>query len=94
MLDADLASRTIDRSKRAEETEKGLTEQVVTNVQDRKLALALRAVVWNLAEISRYAQMVSEVAINRYLETNSDVCQFWKERKSGGDVRYLKKLVA
>jgi hypothetical protein len=56
--------------------------------------LALRAIVWNLAAISRSAQMISEVAMNRYLESNSETCQFWKERKSGGDVQYLKKVVA
>jgi len=94
MLDIGLANRIVDRSKRVEEMEKSLTELVVTSVQDRKLALALRGVVWNLAQISRSAQMVSEVAMNRYLESNSDVCQFWKERKSGGDVQYLKKVVA
>jgi hypothetical protein len=38
--------------------------------------------------------MISEVAMNRYLESNSELCQFWKERKSGGDVQYLKKVVA
>jgi len=94
MLDIGLANRIVDRSKRVEEMEKTLTELVVTSVQDRKLALALRGVVWNLAQISRSAQMISEVAMNRYLESNSDVCQFWKERKSGGDVQYLKKVVA
>ncbi len=94
MLDVNLANQVIVRSKHAEETEKDLTELVVSSVQDRKLALALRGVVWNLAEISRSAEMVSEVAMNRYLESNSDVCQFWKERKSGGDVQYLKKVAA
>jgi hypothetical protein len=89
-----LANRIVDRSKRVEEMEKELTELVVTTVQDRKIALALRGVVWNLAQISRSAQLISEVAMNRYLESNSDVCQFWKERKSGGDVHYLKKVVA
>ena len=94
MLDVDLANQIIVRSKHAEEMEKDLTELVVSSVQDRKLALALRGVVWNLAEISRSAEMVSEVAMNRYLESNTDVCQFWKERKSGGDIQYLKKVVA
>ena len=94
MLDIALANQIVGRSKRAEEMEKNLTELVVSSVQDRKLALALRGVVWNLAEITRSAQMVAEVAMNRYLESNSDVCQFWKERKSGGDVQYLKKVVA
>jgi phosphate uptake regulator len=94
MSDVGLANRIVDRSKRVEEMEKGLTELVVTSVQDRKIALALRGVVWNLAQISRSAQLISEVAMNRYLESNSDVCQFWKERKSGGDIHYLKKVVA
>lgn len=94
MLDIDLANRTVDRSKRTEEAEKEITELVVSSVHDRKVALALRGVVWNLAQISRSAQLVSEVAMNRYLESNNEVCQFWKERKSGGDIQYLKKVVA
>jgi len=94
MLDVDLANQIIGRSKDIERMEKGLTERVVSNVDDSKVALGLRGIVWNLTEISRSAQMISEVALNRYLESNSDVCQFWKERKSGGDVQYLKKLAA
>jgi len=94
MLDLDLANRIVARSEQLEEQEKTLTELVVSSIQDRKIAVALRGVVWNLAQISRSAQMVSEVAMNRYLESNSDVCQFWKERKSGGDIQYLKKVVA
>ncbi|MGD0176336.1 MAG: phosphate uptake regulator PhoU [Candidatus Bathyarchaeia archaeon] len=94
MLDVELANQVIARSKRAEEHEKDIIELVVSSVQERKLALALRGIVWNLAEICRSAQMVAEVAMNRYLETNSDMCQFWKERKNGGDVQYLKKVVA
>jgi phosphate uptake regulator len=94
MLDVELANHIIARSKRAEEHEKDVIELVVSSVQERKMALALRGIVWNLAEISRSAQMVAEVAMNRYLESNSDMCQFWKERKSGGDVQYLKKVVA
>jgi len=94
LLDVSLANRIVDRSKRVEETERTLTDLVVATVQDRKVTCALRGVISNLVHISRSAQMVSEVAINRYLESNSDVCQFWKERKSGGDVQYLKKVVA
>jgi hypothetical protein len=54
----------------------------------------LRGIVWDLAQISHSSQMVSEVALNRYLESNTDVSQFWKERKSGGDIQYLKKIAA
>jgi phosphate uptake regulator len=92
--DVELANEIVARSKRAENMEKDVIELVVSSVQERKLALALRGIVWNLAEITRSAQTVAEVAMNRYLESNSDLCQFWKERKSGGEVQYLKKVVA
>ncbi len=94
MLDVDLANQIIARSEHVEELEKDVTELVVSSVQERKLAIALRGIVWNLAEISRSSQMVAEVAMNRYLESNSDICQFWTERKSGGDIQYLKPVVA
>ena len=94
MLDVDLANRIIIRSKEIEHMEKSVTERVMASVQDGKVALALRGIIWSLTQISRSAEMISEVALNRYIESNSDVCQFWKERKSGGDVQYLKKLVA
>ena len=94
MLDVDLANRIITKCERFEKLEKDLTEQVVSLIQNRKIAVALRGVVWNLTEISRAAKMICEVAINRYLESNTEVCRFWKERKSGGEIQYLKKLGA
>ena len=94
MLDLDQANRIIAKCERFEKLERDLTEQVVSSVQNRKTAVALRGVVWNLTEISRSAKMICEVAINRYLESNTEVCRFWKERKSGGEIQYLKKLVA
>ena len=94
MMDVELANRTIGRSKQIEAAEKELTELVVSSVQDRKLALALRGIIWNLLQIARSAQLIAEVAINRYLENNTDFCQTWKERRPKGDTQYLKKLVA
>ena len=94
IMDVELANRTINRSKQNEEKEKELTDLVVSSVQDRKVAIALRGVVWNLLQISRSAQLISEVAMNRYLESNTDFCQFWKERRTRGDTQYLKKLAA
>jgi phosphate uptake regulator len=94
MLDLDQANRIIASCERFEKLERDLTEQVVSSVQNRKTTAALRGVVWNLTEISRSAKMICEVAINRYLENNTEVCRFWKERKSGGEIQYLKKLVA
>jgi len=94
MMDVELANRTIGRSKQIEDAEKELTELVVSSVQDRKLALALRGIIWNLLQIARSAQLIAEVAINRYLENNTDFCQTWKERRPKGDTQYLKKLVA
>jgi len=94
MMDLELANRTVVRSKQMEGAEKELTEQVVSTVQDRKLAVALRSIIWNLLEIARSAQLISEVAINRYIESNTDFCQTWKERRPRGDTQYLKKVVA
>jgi Na+/phosphate symporter len=94
MMDVELGNRTIERSKENEVREKELTDLVVSSVQDRKLAIALRGVIWDLLQISRSAQLISEVAINRYLEDNTDFCQFWKERRTRGDTQYLKKLAA
>jgi len=94
MMDLELANRTVVRSKQMEGAEKELTEQVVSTVQDRKLAVALRSIIWNLLEIARSAQLISEVAINRYIENNTDFCQTWKERRPRGDPQYLKKLAA
>jgi len=94
VLDVELANRTIERAKQNEAREKEVTDMVVSTVQDRKLAVALRVIIWNLLQICRSAQLISEVAINRYIETNTDFCQFWKERKPRGDAQYLKKLVA
>jgi phosphate uptake regulator len=94
MMDVELANRSLERAKQNEVSEKALTDLVVSSVQDRKLALALRVIVWNLLQISRSAQQISEVAMNRYIENNTDFCQFWKERRTRGDTQYLKKLVA
>jgi len=94
MMDLELANRTVGRSKQLEGSEKELTELVVSTVQDRKLALALRGTIWNLLQICRSAQLISEVAMNRYLEDNTDFSQTWKERRPRGDTQYLKKLEA
>jgi phosphate uptake regulator len=94
MMDLELANRTIERSKQVEGGEKELTDLVVSSVQDRKIALALRGIVWNILQIARSAQLISEVAMNRYLENNTDFCQTWKERRPRGDTQYLKKLAA
>jgi hypothetical protein len=92
LMDLQLANQTIERSKRIEEGQKKLTELVISSVQDRKLCLVLRGIIWDLTQISRLSQMVSEVALNRYLENNTEASQFWKERKGGGDGQYLKKI--
>jgi len=94
MMDIELANVAIGRSKKIEETEKEITELIVSSVQDRKLALVLRGIVWNLLDIARSAKLISEVAMNRYLENNTDFCQIWKERRPRGDAQYLKKVVA
>jgi len=90
-LDINLANQIIEKSSQFEKLERDLTDQVLSSVQNRKVTMALRSILWNLVQISRSAKMISEVAINRYLESNTDVCSFWKERKNDGDVQYLKR---
>jgi phosphate uptake regulator len=92
--DLELANRSVDRAAQNEAKEKELIDLVVSSVQDRKLALALRGMIWDLLQVFRSGKLISEVAVNRYLENNTDFCQFWKERKTRGDAQYLKKLVA
>jgi phosphate uptake regulator len=94
MLDIELSNKLIVRCKEFNELERDLTEQLVASVQNRKVTIALKSILWNLSEISRCAKMICEVAINRYLESNTEICSFWKERTSGGKSKYLKKLVA
>jgi phosphate uptake regulator len=94
ILDVNLSNQTIGRCEQFERLERDLTDQVLTSVQNRKVTIAFRSILWNLVQISRSAKMICEVAINRYLESNTDFCGFWKERKSGGEVQYLKKLAA
>ena len=89
-LDLELANRTVERSKLNEAKEKELTDLVISSVQDRKVAIALRAIIWNLLQVCRSAQLIAEVAMNRYLESNTDFCHFWKEHRSRGDTQYLK----
>lgn len=93
-LDIDLANQIIEKCKLFEKFERELSEQVIPSVQNRKIAIALRGVAWNLTDISRSAKMICEVAINRYLDRNTDVCRIWTELKSGGETQYLRKLTA
>ena len=94
MMDLELANRTVDHSKEIEAKENDLAGLVLSSVQDSKVASSLRCIIWNLLQISSSAKLISEVAMNRYLENNTDFCKFWKERKTRGDTQYLKKLVA
>jgi len=90
----DLSNKIIGECKQFEKMEHDLTEQVLSSVQNRKVTIALRTVLWNLSEISRSSKMICEVAINRYLESNTEMCSFWKQRRSGPETQYIKRLAA
>lgn len=77
-LDVRLANKIIEAADRAEARRKKLTERILLDVQQRNVAVALRATVGNLGEISKYCDMIAEVTINRYLEEPSDICVFGK----------------
>jgi phosphate uptake regulator len=94
MLDIDLSNKIIRKCNQFEKLERDLTEKVLSTVQNRKMTIAFRSILWNLTEISRSAKMICEVAINRYLESNTEICSFWKQRKSGAETEYVNRLAA
>jgi len=73
-LDLILANRVIATADHVRDREYVLADHIISTVSDRKKAVALRAIVRELSEMSRYADMIAEVAINRFLEKSSEIC--------------------
>lgn len=73
-LDLMAANRVIAMADDVRDREYVLADHIIGGVSDRKRAVALRVILRNLSEISRYADMIAEVAINRFLEKSSDIC--------------------
>jgi phosphate uptake regulator len=73
-LDLVLANKVIATADKLRGREYALVDHIIAHVANRKKAVALRAIVRNLSEISRYAEMMAEVSINRFLERSTEVC--------------------
>jgi phosphate uptake regulator len=77
-LDVKLANDAIAGSELAIKEQRKLTEKILTSVKEVSLAVSLRTIVWNLAEIAKYAKIIGEIAINRTLEAPSEICRLEK----------------
>jgi phosphate uptake regulator len=77
-LDVKLANDAIATSEAAMKDQRRLTEKILTSVKDVSLAVSLRTIVWNLAEIAKYTRIIGEIAINRTLEAPSEICRLEK----------------
>jgi len=77
-LDVKLANDAIANSEAAIREQRKLTERILTSVKDVSIAVSLRTIVWNLAEIAKFAKIIGEIAINRTLEAPSEICRLEK----------------
>lgn len=77
-LDVKLANDAIAATEAATKDQRRLTEKILTSVKDVSLAVGLRTIVWNLAEIAKYTRIIGEIAINRTLEASSEICRLEK----------------
>jgi phosphate uptake regulator len=77
-LDVRLANDAIAGSELSMKEQRKLTEKILTSVKDVSLAVGLRTIVWNLAEVAKYAKIIGEIAINRTLEAPSEICRLEK----------------
>jgi phosphate uptake regulator len=71
-----LANEGVEMVQSSENDERKLTQKVLTNVKDVGAAVSLRAIVWNLGQISKYCRIIGEVTINRILEKPSEICEY------------------
>jgi phosphate uptake regulator len=74
--DIGLANESVETVDTSENDERRLTQRVLTHVKDVNTAVSLRAIVWNLGQISKYCRMIGEVTINRIMEKPSDICEY------------------
>jgi len=77
-LDVKLANDAIASTEAAIREQRKLTERILTSVKEVSVAVSLRTIVWNLAEMAKYAKIIGEIAINRALEAPSEICRLEK----------------
>jgi len=71
-----LANEAVELVEESENDERKLTQKVLSHTKDVVAAVGLRAIVWNLGQISKYCRMIGEVTINRILEKPTAICEY------------------
>jgi phosphate uptake regulator len=74
--DIALSNDSVELVEGSENDERKLTQKVLSYVKDPAVAVSLRIIVWNLAQIAKYCRMIGEVTINRVLEKPSAICEY------------------
>lgn len=96
-LDMKMANEAIAQAKETKLLEKQLAESLCERCESIVASgcgvstnVRLRSIVWNIAQIAGYANMISEITMNRTLEAPSDICNW----DIVGDVREGKQKAA
>lgn len=72
------SNEVIERVVTCETLERSITADVMRTLKDVNLAVGLRSIIWDVAQMAKYAEAIAEVSINRNLETPSEFCQWEK----------------
>ena len=70
-----LANDTLESIESAENDASVLTQEVLIHQKNASVAASVRIILWNLSQIARYCRIIGEVAINRTMETPSEICE-------------------
>lgn len=72
------ANEVIEAVSSLEERERTLTESTLSEIEDLALAVGLRTIILNLTQIGKYCETIAEIAMNRMLESPSEVVEWVK----------------
>jgi phosphate uptake regulator len=74
------ANSVIEEIVHLKEEERRLDELILIKVNsDVRSVISLKSILWNLRQIANYCITLSEVTINRTIETSSDICKSVKQ---------------
>ncbi len=72
------SNECIERVHESEQIERSLTADVMRSVKEVNVAVGLRAIIWDVGQMAKYSEAIAEVAVNRYMEEQSDFC-IWEK---------------
>jgi len=70
-LDAQLANEVIDSTRKYFEEHFKLREEIIKEMEDPRIAVGVRSIMWNLINIARNCKIIAEVTVNRFVRTPS-----------------------